>query len=138
MTKTNTPQKTTTAVTGPAGNSLQETALKTSPQPTEKAEPKTESASLSAMCTAIVTDNMDNFRKEAKLLKKNSNLSYLASNVIQALALQDRKTVLEHSLKFLFEAFLLSHDAKDSTCSPLLLKLKADELDALKRASKKK
>jgi S1-C subfamily serine protease len=136
-TKINAPQ-TKVSVTRLAKNSLPATALKESPQPTEKTEPKTESASLNVMCTAIVTDNMDSFRKEAKLLKKNSNLSYLASNVIQALSLQDRKTVLEHSLKFLFEAFLLSHDAKDSTCSPLLLKLKADELDALKRGAKNK
>jgi hypothetical protein len=110
----------------------------TTDRPVAEAEnpPQSEMVTLNALCVAIVTDDWPTFRKQAKLLNKDSRLWYPASNVTEALSLQDKKMVLEQTLKFLFEAFLASRDETDSRCNPRLLKIKADELDVLTKSKK--
>jgi len=96
-----------------------------------------ESTLLNTLCKALASNDLSSFRQDAMALPKNSNLSYLASNVIQAASIQNQQVVLEHSLKFLFEAFSMTKQDPKSNCSSLLLKVKAEELEVFKASGKR-
>ena len=91
---------------------------------------------MNAMCSALETNDTHTFLHITKLLQSNHPLFYLAKNLETAINLNDKKTILQHTIKFLFEAFLLSTRLHyRSSCSQKLIKQKNFELEQVIRTS---
>lgn len=91
---------------------------------------------IDAMCSALETNDTQTFLQIANLLEKSHPLFYLARNLETAFTIHDRKATLQHSIKFLFEAFLLSiRSNHHSSCSQKLIKQKNIELEKLNKTS---
>lgn len=90
-------------------------------------------ATLNELCGAIAINDMSSFRQKARSLGKGHTLVHLAEGIELALTTQDQKTILETTLRFLFEAFVMSKNSQNSRCTPALLQKKSKELESLRK-----
>jgi len=132
------PQKSKTVV--PSFQAAPSNFQRPPPAPEKKSlafnENTTSPVLINAMCLSLGTNDTLTFRRIAKFIKEDHPLFYLTRNLETAIGIEDKKSILQHSIKFLFEAFILSKRTGKSACTQELIRRKNQELTFLNKASK--